>query len=195
MKKTIWLLLALMVVMPSFAENKITAANYFKLGAAGGLFTMSDKNFKDAYGSGGFSGLVSVSYVIAEAWEPYVQAGYFTKKGTLPLLEEELTFTAIPVYVGLRYHIPTKSAFTPFIGLGGGIFFMREKLASDAKNPDFQKPHYAVSLNAGAHYALNDTLDLTLDAKYDMGKYTVTDTTDKADLAGLRLYFGLSVNL
>lgn len=167
--------------------------NSFQIGAGAGYFMMSDKVFKDVYGSGGIAPKLSIAYTIKKHVELYVDAMYFSKSGTIVETKEEVKFTLIPVYVGFRYIFDNGQPMRPYIGAAGALFIMKEGLKTES--PSFHSPKYGVSLNAGGYYDLSRSVALGLDARYDIGKVTIEGSEEKADMAGLRVSLGVNFRL
>ena len=112
----------------------------FALGAAGpawsagpaltlkaGFFLPSDSVFRDVYASGPLFGL-DLTVPVAGPLQAWAGGEFFTKKGSLPVSEEESKARIIPLYAGLRAQFGLKST-RPYIGLAAGYFMLHEENA------------------------------------------------------------------
>lgn len=97
----------------------------FSLTFKGGYFMPSDEVFKDVYGSGPVFG-AEIAVPIAGGLHAWAGAEYFTKKGLLPVTEEETSMRIVPVFAGLRYHIG-RSGVRPYLGAAAGYFMLHEE--------------------------------------------------------------------
>jgi len=97
----------------------------FSLTFKGGYFMPSDEVFKEVYGSGPVFG-AEIAVPIAGGLHGWAGAEYFTKKGLLPVTEEETSARIVPVFAGLRYHIG-HSGVRPYLGAAAGYFMLHEE--------------------------------------------------------------------
>lgn len=97
----------------------------FSLTFKGGYFMPSDTVFKDVYGNGPVYG-AELAASVAGGLHIWAGAEYFSKKGLLPVTEEETKTRIVPVFAGLRYHIGA-AAVRPYLGAAAGYFMLHEE--------------------------------------------------------------------
>lgn len=115
-----------LLILAAFVLSSSTAwGTGFSLTLKGGYFMPSDRVFKDVYGSGPVFG-AELAAPVAGGLHAWAGAEYFTKKGLLPVTEEETSTRIVPVFAGLRYHIG-RSAVRPYLGAAAGYFMLHEE--------------------------------------------------------------------
>lgn len=97
----------------------------FSLTLKGGYFMPADQVFKDVYGSGPIFG-AEFAAPLAGGLHVWTGAEIFTKKGLLPVTEEETSARIVPVFAGLRYHVGSSSV-RPYLGAAAGYFMLHEE--------------------------------------------------------------------
>ena len=99
----------------------------FSLTFKGGYFMPSDELFKEVYGGGPVFG-AELAVQLAGGLHAWAGAEYFTKKGLLPVTEDETSARIVPVFAGLRYQVGN-SAVQPYLGAAAGYFLLHEENA------------------------------------------------------------------
>jgi hypothetical protein len=115
-----------LLILAAFVLSSSTAWGAgFSLTLKGGYFMPSDELFKEVYGGGPVFG-AELAVQLAGGLHAWAGAEYFTKKGLLPVTEEETSARIMPVFAGLRYHIGN-SAVQPYLGAAAGYFMLYEE--------------------------------------------------------------------
>lgn len=110
--------------------------------------------------------------------------------------------TAKSIMVSGFYDIDTNSKFTPYIGGGVGVSFIKteswnfdDELIPPITFPSTEKELFSWQLQAGLAYDLNDKIDLTADitykdtSDYNIGIMDVNPAALVSVEAGIRFYF------
>jgi len=105
----------------SFAEN-------FKLGGSFNYYSVTDSIFNEVYEDGGLMFGGSLSYEPIKRLEIRGEANYYHAKGGMTFTQEEVTFTIIPIVVGLRIWIVEIKNFMPYLGTGINFYSYKEEL-------------------------------------------------------------------
>lgn len=165
--------------------------NYFKLGLGAGISMFSDENFKDVYGSSGFGVLFNFSYQFINNYEVFLNIGYLTKTGTIPVINEEVNLTMMPTYIGFKY-VFDGASLRPFVGLSAVIFAVKEE---HKYNPDpALDTGYGFALLTGAYLELSPNFDLFADLRYEIGSKEIEgyETDDSANRNKFKIHFGFN---
>ncbi|MCP4218328.1 MAG: outer membrane beta-barrel protein [bacterium] len=134
MKKTIILLMVLLVSLPAFSAKEKAVdcqLNSFSLCIGAGMKNISEDIYKDVYGSSGMSINVDVAFILTKTLEVLAHTDYFSKSGEVTLTKEETTLKVTPVELGFRYLMRVdkkcKLKLFPYIGAGGGYYMVKEE--------------------------------------------------------------------
>ena len=177
---------------PKKAETltDVAARNYFGIGLGLGYVSKTDENFKDIYGDG-LSTMFHLSYTIQDKYEAFIDIAYYTGSGVIDIIELDTEVVLAPIYVGAKYLFDA-GKLKPYLGAAWTVFNIKE---TNDYNPDSNfNTNHGFSLLAGLYYKLSDKLNLFGDFRYDIGKVTIENFDEEADLAGIRFHLGLTYN-
>jgi RND family efflux transporter MFP subunit len=175
------------------AEEPVEEAvgrNYFSFGLGAGYVSKTDENFKDVYG-GGFSGLFHLSYNIKGTYEIFFEIAYYKKSGMIETINLESELLMVPLYLGGKYVFNT-GRIKPYLGLAWAVFNVKE--TNDFRSDTNYHTTHGVSLLGGAYFSLGKKFDLFGGLRYDIGKVTIEEFNEEADLAGIRFHLGFLYN-
>jgi membrane fusion protein (multidrug efflux system) len=167
------------------------ARSYFSLGLGAGYVNKFDENFKEVYG-GGFSGLFHLSYNIKGNYEIFVEIAYYKKAGIIETINLESELLMIPLYLGGKYIFNTSGKIKPYIGLAWAVFNVKE--TNDFQPDTNYHTTHGVSLLGGTYFSLGKKIDLFGGLRYDIGKVTIEEFNEEADLSGIRFHLGFLYN-
>lgn len=178
-----------LLIVAAFVLSAGTAwAAGFSLTFKGGYFMPSDRVFKDVYGSGPVFG-AELAVPIAGGLHAWAGAEYFTKKGLLPVTEEETSTRIVPVFAGLRYHFG-RSAVRPYLGAAAGYFMLHEEnpLGTASQNS------FGFLISGGLLIKIAGPVSLDLHGSYS-GCTIKTDDPDplEAKIGGLQAGGGIVI--
>jgi len=108
---------------------------------AGGVFgelgigyrTLADSNLSDVYGSGALNFSLGLGIKVAHPFAVIIESGYYRNGGKTKGLEEDTTFSYIPVMLKGRYSFVAGEGLIPYIGLGLGYMVVLKMRAKDWK--------------------------------------------------------------
>ncbi len=137
-------------------------------------------DFGDAW-STGFSGHAMLAYMVARSILLNLSVGYvsFSEKESISNLD--ISFSWIPVLVGLNYIFSPGQKFMPYIGFALGMYFLRSSYG-DLSNTD---SYFGVAPQLGAYYLASTAILLTFSAQYNLLFTEGNSTTSLAVLVGL----------
>ena len=115
------LMILVSLIQYSFAEN-------FKLGGSFNYYAVTDSIFNEVYEEGGLMFGGSLSYEPIKRLEIRGEANYYQAKGEMTFTKEEVTFTIIPIVIGLRVWIVEIKKFKPYLGTGINFYSYKEEL-------------------------------------------------------------------
>jgi len=136
-------------------------------------------DFGDSW-STGFSGHAMLGYMIARSVLLNLSVGYvsFSEKESISNLD--ISFSWIPVLVGLNYIFSPGQKFMPYVGLALGLYFLRSSFG-DFSNTD---TYFGVAPQVGAYYVASAAVLLTFSAQYNLLFTEGSSTTSLAVLVG-----------
>lgn len=139
------------------------SATDLQVGLLGGLRTVAESSFSDAYGSG-----LRLTPFVAMPLTEQISIGAafslgFTKDDPVGLLEDESSFSMSSLELFGRYAFEA-GAFDPYAKLGLGMHFYSQTI--EAAGVDFSKSAFGVFIGAGGDYAVSDTLSLLAELGY-----------------------------
>ena len=183
MKKIALLLLGIsLLITISWAEGFSLAPTISYLGK-------EDAGFKEIYGSGGIQPGLRAEAVVWKELSIYASYGYFSKKGTTPVLEEEAKTTQHSFSLGAAWRgaLSGKAAWGIYAGLLH-IRYQEEALGGKIKDSAM-----GIELGALLDYSLSDRIFLFPFLSY----LTASDTIDdmKIKLGGFKAGVGLGIRL
>lgn len=165
--------------------------NYFSLGLGAGFVNKFDENFKEVYGSG-FSGLFHLSYTIKSKFEIFINISHYKKTGIIEVINLESDLLMVPLYVGGKYIFNTSGKIKPYLGLAWAVFNVKE--TNDFRQDTNYNTSHGMSLLGGVYFSLSNKLDLFGGLRYDIGKVTIEEFNEEADLSGIRFHLGFLFN-
>jgi len=168
--------------------------NYWRLGGGLGACIGTGGIFTDVYGSFAPAGFITASYTFNEKIEVFFSTTYITASGKASGLEDKVTLTMIPVYIGAKLQLNKIKKFSPFVGAAVVRYNTQE--AFPAGDEYHESTSYYSNFGGsgfiGAYYPLGKKLDLTLTLKYDFSKVPMEEGMDSVDLSGFRLLVGVT---
>ena len=163
------------------------AASDLQVGLLGGLRTVAQESFSDAYGSG----IRLTPFLALPVGDALDIGAAFSlnlfKDAPIGLLEDDSSFSLTSLEVFGRYRFES-GAFDPYAKLGLGLHFYAQ--TSETAQIDFSKTGMGVFLGAGGEYALNDQVSLLAELGYTV--LSVKPFEDSINLGGLTIQAGLA---
>lgn len=171
--------------------------NYWRLSGGLGIFTNTGSVFTDVYGAFVPSGFLTASFVIREKFEVFFSTAYTSWKGASSGLEEDVTLTMFPFYIGGKIYLNKIKKFSPFVGAAMARYNTKESFAAGNEfHADTNwRSNFGGSIFAGVYWPLSSKLDLMASLHYDISKVPIDDTDESVDLSGFRLFIGISYPL
>jgi membrane fusion protein (multidrug efflux system) len=168
--------------------------NYWRLGGGLGLCVGTGSVFSDVYGSFAPGGFITASYTIREKVEIFFSTTYITASGKATGLDDKVTLTMIPVYIGAKLHLNKIKKFSPFVGAAMARYNTKESFPAgdELHESTSYYSNFGGSGFVGVYYPLGKKLDLTVTLKYDFSKVSMEEGLDSVDLSGLRLLVGVT---
>ena len=186
MKKVSFILTVLIVLVGlshySFAEN-------FKLGGLFNYYAAADSILKELYGNGGLMIGGSLSYEPIKLLEIRGEANYYQAKGNMSFTQEDITFTIIPIVLGLRVWIVEVPTLRPYIGAGFNFYFYKEELPD--RFEDISESTTGVHLEGGTYFHLAKMIYLDFNVRYSFA--TAKSSYEDIKLGGLRTGIGIGI--
>ena len=188
MKKIMTLIFTLLLMMglshPALAKG-------FKVEFSFNHYSPRDSIYKDTYGKGNFmlGGSLSYEMKVLINLEFRVEANYFQDKGEMTATKEEISFTLIPIVLGLRFKIMDKK-MSPYLGAGVDFCSYKEKLPERFEQVAELKVGFHVE--AGSYLNLTRRFFIDLNARYVKVDANPFDETIK--LGGMRAGLGIGLS-
>ena len=183
--KFIFIVLILFVGLShySFAKN-------FKLGGSFNYYSVADdKIFKEVYEDGGLMFGVFLSYEPIKRFEIRGEANYFHAKGGMTFTKEEVTFTIIPIVIGLRIWTVEIQKFKPYLGSGLNLYSYKEELPD--RFDDVSDSTIGFHFEGGTYLNLAKMFYLDFNIRYVFA--TTKSEHGNTELGGLRAGIGIGI--
>ncbi|TFG80565.1 MAG: hypothetical protein E4H23_02040 [Chrysiogenales bacterium] len=183
MKKILLLVLGIsLLVTASWAKGFSLAPTISYLGK-------DDAGFKEVYGSGGIQPGLRAEAVVWKGLSIYASYGYFSKKGTTPVLEEEAKTTQHSISLGAAWRgtLSEKMSW----GIYAGLLHIRYQ--EEALGEKIKDGSSGLELGALLDYNLSEKIFLFPFLSYLAANDTIDDI--KIKLGGFKAGFGLGVRL
>ena len=103
-------------------------------------------------------------------------------------MEAETTYTSMPVYLGGKYIFNINKAISPFVGIAGIIYNVKETNVYVPPAP--YNTAYGVSLIAGSYLRIFKNISLFADLRFDIGSLSIEGFDETSNLGGLRFHLG-----
>jgi len=156
MKPVLCVLTILFVFVP------YSSGEGFKTGGAIGPYFVVDSIYKDTYGSGSLIYEGFLSYELSRRLEIRAAVGYFKDKGEMTLTREEITFSMVPVVVGMRVKLAKWAKLDPYLGLGVDFYSFKER----ARLGDTSGSTTGFHLEGGSYVALGQRFYVDINLRY-----------------------------
>ncbi|MDH4220279.1 MAG: porin family protein [Candidatus Aminicenantes bacterium] len=187
MKKNIMVVIALSMLigfLPAYSSPL-----GLKVGGSVNYYTISDSLFKDLYGNGHFMFGGYMSFEIFEKYEIRGEANYFRDTGEMPITQEEIKFTFVPIVLGIRYRILKVSIISPY--LGAGVDFISYKEDVPDRFEDVSESTTGYHVEAGSYINMTGRFYIDLNFRYIKADVEPFDETVK--LGGFRAGLGFGI--
>jgi outer membrane protein W len=166
----------------SFAEN-------LRLGGSFNYYAAADSIHKELYGNGGLMLGGFLSYELIKRLEIRGEAHYYQAKGNMSFTQEEITFTIIPIALGLRVWIVETQKLRPYLGTGFNFFSYKEELPD--RFEDISESTTGIHFEAGTYLNLAKMFYLDFNVRYSFG--TAESSYEDIKLGGLRAGIGIGI--
>jgi membrane fusion protein (multidrug efflux system) len=175
-------------------ERVIKKKNYWRIGGGLGACIGTGSVFSEVYGSFVPGGFITASFTINEKIELFFSTSYFTASGKSTGLEDKVTLTMIPIYIGAKIHLNKIKKFTPFVGAAMARYNTQESFpAGDEYHETISyRSNFGGSGFVGTYFPIGKKLDLTVTLKYDFSQVAMEESDEKVDLSGFRLLIGIT---
>lgn len=174
---------------PTELKREKVEKKKFTVGLGGAYIMVSDQIFKDVYGSGGFSGMFTLSFKPTKNIELFFNTFYFPKSGsTLSVTKVDLTMYEFNL--GLRYLFGRSEKILPFVGLALNNLAVKEKSDEINLNTAYKTSTGATVL-AGIYYEITPGWDFLIDVRYDINKMKAGEGLEDIKFSGVRALIGI----
>jgi hypothetical protein len=183
MKKILLLVAGISILLAtSWAEGFSLAPTISYLGK-------NDAGFKEIYGSGGIQPGLRAEAVVWKGLSVYAAYGYFSKKGTTPVLEEEARTTQHSFSLGAAWRktLSEKAAW----GIYAGLLHIRYQ--EEALGDKIKDSAMGIELGALLDYNITEKIFLFPFLSYLKADDTIEET--KIKLGGFKAGIGLGIRL
>ena len=156
MKKLLCVLTVLFVfVLYSSGEG-------FRVGGSIGHYIVADSVYQDTYGSGSLIYEGFLSYDLSKHLEIRAAVGYFKDKGEMTLTREEITFSMVPLVLGVRVKLAKMGKLDPYLGVGVDFYSFKER----ARLGDTSDSTTGFHLEGGNYVALGQRFYIDINLRY-----------------------------
>lgn len=190
MKSILLIVFSICILLTSAAP---LSAGSLSAGVFGQYRLMDNDLFKDTYGDAMMGFGICLNYRFANHWSARVEGAFSKIDGNMTLKQDPITFTAIPVNVGVRFLFGPfwKNTLEPYLGLGVGMVFYKEDLPErfDAISGSDSASH----IELGTIIHIGDTFFLDLNVRYNTLEIQPRD--EAVNLPGLSTALGLNLKI
>lgn len=186
MKKIIFILTVLILLVGS---SPYSFAEKFRLGGSFNYYASADSIHKELYGKGGLMFGGSLSYEPIRQLEIRGEANYYRAKGNMNFSQEDITFTIIPVVLGLRVWVVEIRNFKPYIGAGFNFISYKEELPDRFEN--ISESTTGTHLEGGTYLHLAKMFYLDFNVRYSFA--TAESSYEDIKLGGFRAGIGVGI--
>lgn len=160
----------------------------FKAGAYLTYYSVNDSAFKDAYGIGNMMFGASLSANLSKRFELRGEINYFSAKGEMTLSKEEITYTLMPIVVGLRFRVFETKRISPY--LGAGIDFCSYKeIVPERFGGDISGSKTGIHGEIGTYISLSNKIQIDVNFRYTKAAIEIFDR--EREIGGFRAGVGL----
>ncbi len=133
--------------------------------------TLPMGDFGDAW-STGFSAHAMIGYMIARSLLLNVTAGYVTFSEKETIEGADISFSWIPIMIGLNYIFNPGQKFMPFIGFALGMYFISSSFSYEifgqTYEGDASDSEFGITPRLGAYFLVSAAILLSISAEYNM---------------------------
>jgi opacity protein-like surface antigen len=167
-----------------------TFAEGFRIQGSLYYYSVGDSIYKDTYGKGTFMLGGSLSYKVVQKFELRAEANYFQDKGEMTFTKEDITFSVLPIVLGLRIQFMKIKKLSPYFGAGIDIYFYKENL------PDRYED--VSDSTTGFHVEVGTYITVTKRFYFDVNvrfiKADAKPFDEKIKLGGIRAGIGIGLS-
>jgi hypothetical protein len=169
------------------------SASSFSAGVFGQYRVVDNDLFNVTYGDSIIEYGLCLNYRFAEHWGARLEGAYSKIDGNMTLKQDPITFTAMPLKVGLRYLFSPfwKETLEPYLGFGVGLVFYTEELPQRFDAVSGSEPASHIELGTLVH--IGDTFFLDLNVRYNTLEIQPRD--EAVNLPGLSTGLGLNMKI
>ena len=193
-------------------EEKTTQVdtNLFRIGLTFERFTLNDKNLRAFY-ENWFQHIpgIEFSYQAFDKVDVWFAGKLYTDSQPTTYFENTSKFQLIPLSLGLRFRPVKAGSFEPFVGAGFNFYLYSEKISGETDLEPTSGTAFGFHFQGGTYIYFGPSFLNGIFAKHNRSllgeiflKYNIVnktlaellpDGTDKLDLGGLEMGFGLVV--
>ena len=151
-------------------------------------YSVNDSAFKDAYGSGNLMFGASLSADIVKKIELRAEINYFSAKGEMTLSKEKITYTLMPIVLGLRFRVFETKRISPYLGAGLDFCSYKEEIP-ERFGGDITGSKTGIHGEIGTYVHLSQKLQIDINVRYLSAKTEVFEK--KREIGGFRAGVGL----
>jgi opacity protein-like surface antigen len=188
MKKTIPLVASIILFMGIYQSS---FAGEIRLGGSFNYYAMTDSIFNNLYGNGGFMPGLCLSYEPIRKFEIRGEANYYRVNGKMSYNQEKITFSMIPIVLGLRLRVAEIRSLSPYLGFGFGFFPYKEELP--ARFGNVSESTSGFHLEGGAYLNPAKMFYLDFNVRYIIA--TAKSSYDDIKLGGIRAGIGVGIRI
>ena len=175
----------MLIVTIIFFFNIFATSEGFRGGGSVGYYAVPDSIYRDTYGSGNLMYGVFLSYDLMRNFELRGEVGYLKDKGEMTLTKEEITFSILPVVLGVRIKIIETKNLSPYLGAGVDFYSYKER----ARIGDTSDSTIGFHVEGGSYISLGRRFTIDLNLRYVKADAKPYDETFK--LGGWRAGVGV----
>jgi opacity protein-like surface antigen len=142
--------------------GSFVSAQGFRIGLSLGYQFVTDSIYKNTYGTGFLTFGGFLSYDLPKNFELRGEIDFSKDTGETTLTKEEITFSTVPVRIGIRIKLAEITRLSPYLGAGIGVVFFKEK----ARIGDTSDSTFGYHLEGGCYVALGQRFRMDLNLRY-----------------------------
>jgi hypothetical protein len=187
MKRTFFLVLMLMVFLVVLGKGNGFAGDRFMVAASANFISPGDEEFRNFYGKGQFYPELKAGFKVSGRFYLWTGYGWFSAKGTTPVLNLEAKAKQQFLFAGLGYLFKISSKFDYNVEVG--LFLVSYK--EEALGIEISDSAVGLRLDNGVTFYINQRLFIEISLAF----LTASDTIENRSLklGGFKTGIGLGV--
>ena len=175
---------SVLIAASIFFFNIFVTSEGFKGGGSVGYYSLPDSIYRDTYGSGNLMCGAFLSCDLMRNFELRGEVSYFKDTGVMTLTKEAITFSMIPVVIGVRIKLIEIKNLRPYLGAGAGLYFFKERVRIGDTSDSTAGYH----VEGGSYISIGKRFFIDLNLRYVKADTKPYDET--LNLGGFRVGIG-----